>query len=848
MLKLLKFFLILLVFVGSIVAQEYNENYDNYHIVTPALNNFSDNPRIRIIAFPSSNEIGPYGPTSLGMVLRYSDGLYELGVNTFGGFGFARDASNANRTPSDSQYILSDKKSSIEEAAYSLATTLSNFFEFPIRITYDSNPLDSATNWTIGAPLPVVFIPGILGSEISLSKTLERIWPPSVGLDFLEDLEALKLEKPRNDSFANSVLWKNGDSPIYQPLEDYHIENGFISFREIVASNRSQLTQNFLLNEDFEVVPDFFPFPYDWRQSIDSHVDALDEYIKGISKLHGDIKVNIIAHSMGGLIARRYLISKGHDKVEKLATIGTPFLGAPKTVRSLLEGRLFEDLGLPIVDLIANDVFLETSRTFPSVHQLLPPKAYNQSYFTVRSLGLQFKPSSFADNMLTPIETIQTIGKLTERNDILPNHKMFWKKSSQYDWSNDKLGVDSYHVVGSNIETIVRIRRILSRQIKTRYWITTERERYEYDTKNLGDGTVPLSSSIISNTFMSPNANFVVSDSESSNEHQQLASNLDVLTDISRFFSDVDIADETELALNQNRQAKNDSSRIITVEIEGEPYVEILNTATGDTNSRTFDYIVERVPDVQAEYSEISNRVTLTYPGGLPIEVRGDEVKGTDSVYLKIFIDEGEKRVAQYKYFIPPDEGAWMLNGDSYEVFVDKDGDTNFISDEKLDAVVKEAINPDLVPPTISVQLTETDFEIIYDLSALDDRDIEPDLFIMFGEQTAFEEYTKPLRFDKNSKTVLQAFAGDSSMNYSDVTVTALNPQIKISPSTPQQPSDVRLEWPRADGYQLMESPDLNTFLPSKRRIGLGVYTNYLDLSEEDANKLFFRLQIPSDE
>ena len=59
-----------------------------------------------------------------------------------------------------------------------------------------------------------------------------------------------------------------------------------------------------------------------------SHAVELQEIVQNISQLTGYDKVNIAAHSKGGLDARAYL-SKGADNVANLIMIGTPNAGSP---------------------------------------------------------------------------------------------------------------------------------------------------------------------------------------------------------------------------------------------------------------------------------------------------------------------------------------------------------------------------------------------------------------------------------------------------------------------------------------------------------------------------------------
>lgn len=73
-----------------------------------------------------------------------------------------------------------------------------------------------------------------------------------------------------------------------------------------------------------------FPFPYQWRASNVDTAELLRAKIAAIRAQTGQPKVNLVAHSMGGLVARQYIqgIHYGGD-VNKLILIGTPNLGAP---------------------------------------------------------------------------------------------------------------------------------------------------------------------------------------------------------------------------------------------------------------------------------------------------------------------------------------------------------------------------------------------------------------------------------------------------------------------------------------------------------------------------------------
>jgi len=62
--------------------------------------------------------------------------------------------------------------------------------------------------------------------------------------------------------------------------------------------------------------------------SIDLFADQIAAKIDGILAATGAKQVSIVAHSMGGLVARAYVRKYGGDKVKRVITIGTPHQGS----------------------------------------------------------------------------------------------------------------------------------------------------------------------------------------------------------------------------------------------------------------------------------------------------------------------------------------------------------------------------------------------------------------------------------------------------------------------------------------------------------------------------------------
>ncbi|KKT92266.1 MAG: hypothetical protein UW94_C0020G0016 [Parcubacteria group bacterium GW2011_GWA2_45_14] len=86
-----------------------------------------------------------------------------------------------------------------------------------------------------------------------------------------------------------------------------------------------------LENEGYEEGKDLFIVHYDWRQpNLYSAIQYLVPAINQAKQISGGDKVDIIAHSMGGLVARAYAQSENlyNEDVDQLIFLGTPNAGA----------------------------------------------------------------------------------------------------------------------------------------------------------------------------------------------------------------------------------------------------------------------------------------------------------------------------------------------------------------------------------------------------------------------------------------------------------------------------------------------------------------------------------------
>jgi pimeloyl-ACP methyl ester carboxylesterase len=263
----------------------------------------------------------------------------------------------------------------------------------------------------------VVLVPGIMGSV--LKKDDQEVW--SFSQSFLNS-ETIRNEKrhaysefqkkiPLENLLLNSSLMRveEMDGITAEGLiQDSFLIPGFIKMVNGYSRIRAELTQRLPLKLD----DNYFEFAYDWRLSNEVSADELKKFVDG--KLeerrrnypNSEVKAIIIAHSMGGLIARHYLEHLGGAQdCKTLITLGTPFNGSIKMLDYLVNGYSVEDIAGRVPGFIGDFLVKLINRwfqrrvqynpfdltemllSFNSVYQLLPPSPVIHNRGTAKELA-----------------------------------------------------------------------------------------------------------------------------------------------------------------------------------------------------------------------------------------------------------------------------------------------------------------------------------------------------------------------------------------------------------------------------------------------------------------------------
>ncbi|MGH2538048.1 MAG: alpha/beta fold hydrolase [Candidatus Promineifilaceae bacterium] len=226
------------------------------------------------------------------------------------------------------------------------------------------------------ARTPLILLPGIGGSE--LHNDSGEAWPRAQEL----------FDDDQDEFFLVLRLAEDGSSPFDSSDPDYTtmdvggvlgnrtIHDVFLGFDHTVDFYATTFDK--LEEAGYQINLDLFAFPYDWRKSVRQSADDLIAYIDLVRLLTGAEQVDLMGHSLGGIVARVALADPDSSgKVRRALTLGSPVLGAAKML-GILEYQTPCFVEAPVLGCRSNsEVVQQTVTNFPSVYQILPGPAYD---------------------------------------------------------------------------------------------------------------------------------------------------------------------------------------------------------------------------------------------------------------------------------------------------------------------------------------------------------------------------------------------------------------------------------------------------------------------------------------
>lgn len=220
-------------------------------------------------------------------------------------------------------------------------TTLGNPFKYDNDFINKGFPYINGINYSYNPSnidCPTIVIPGIAGTE--MYEGSNKLWVD------IRDNVVERMELTTTGASVNDVNVSTND--------EYGANN---TYEDLITS----------LKQEYGNEGVYF-FRYDWRMDNEEIADKLDTFIENEVCAS---RVNIVAHSMGGLVASRYIVDNS-ENINKLITIGTPYLGSPKVPYVFSTGKLIKFQG---VYPVADGGIKRISSHMTSAYQLLPYKA-----------------------------------------------------------------------------------------------------------------------------------------------------------------------------------------------------------------------------------------------------------------------------------------------------------------------------------------------------------------------------------------------------------------------------------------------------------------------------------------
>ncbi len=321
---------------------------------------------------------------------------------------------------------------------------------------------------------PVLIVPGVLGTDIL--KEGEILWAnPKMAYS--------------SDDFMDPLSFSRDLKPV-----DINLDMGQV-IREkqlgIFHSDYSKGLINQLTLSDFGYIEgkDLFTFPYDWRYGVNG---KFDDGSTVVDQLKGQIdyilnqtdagravgKVDIIAHSTGGLLIKEYVLEHPSDHhINKAVFVGVPNLGAPKAFKTLINGDNFDIPGLNAEEM------KKIGQNMPVVYDLAPTQEYYNQAGSFFKIINPFAPSGDVIKELNYTEAL-----LSMQADGLINTAAMGNSQSLHSQEFDNFdlrskGIDLYSIVGCKSGTFGNFAKYINKD---------SAPTFDFPKITNGDGTVPF--------------------------------------------------------------------------------------------------------------------------------------------------------------------------------------------------------------------------------------------------------------------------------------------------------------------------------------------------------------------
>lgn len=704
---------------------------------------------------------------------RFNTRLYLDGVE------IASWSSQPPLTPNFYSYIEDHPLGSLSEGTHTLkiVTDVGNIVPESSESDNEFSKTITVSRGTVSRR-PLIFVPGIAGSRLEHpSSPVTPLWPgigvadfPLVGQLLALDSDGGGLQLNATDVIRTIPIPFKDDIDIYRGTIDRLTLNAADGggYTEYIVSGRRGNPCADPPNQNANL----YVFPYDWRRDNSEAATALNNFITCVLDDHPGEggKVDLLTHSMGGLVAARYLSEHTlNHRVDRLVTIAAPWLGAPKAI-DVLEAGGFMDA--PWQKRLTREMLRGLSRNYRAVHQLLPTK----TYFDLGGRPL-IRNKLFGNDVVVDDydEFVRVMDERFTGSRPGSNGKSFHDNPAQDDGSRLPIGIKYYHFYG-----VGKARDTLSAVKVPQTCISTGgplglsvTHCFTENVKATGDGTVPELSAKRSSALNPAGASVCKFQDTLNPEavgHTNLAHHYSVLLSALRAFrsdSQLSCGDlfGTSLFAPSEQSLASEAAYYLTV--IGARSVVVTDPAGASTdalsdpsdaglaNVKTFRTGV-RAADLVIPTSQTYG-VTLRADGPMFIQVtRETDVPGMAVRYQDLELPTG----ASARLRVTP-QGIESL-------FYDANGDGTFETVVQPTVSLSGAAATDVSPPAVTFASSAQTGTLTVTISAADSGSgVKSIHYSVNGAQ--YKPYTGPLSVNPLAGAVVSAFAEDNAANRSEI-------------------------------------------------------------------------------
>jgi len=688
---------------------------------------------------------------------------------------------------------------SVSATSVKVKTTLKTAGRWALKVINNDGGQSSVHSFTVQAPtstrVPMIFIPGIGGSRLDARRSngsFDNLWPGFAENHFQLSRDPQDSHRTTDPIVARDVMRKVSFVDIYQPLITMLTDGtkgGYVEYKSGQSCSPTLSPR-----------PSLFLLPYDWREGNDENIADLRNLVKCINDIYqANVQVDVLAHSMGGLVARRYITSTPNHQVRRLITVGTPWLGVPKALNIFETGQF-----LKWYQKIAfNSTVKQLSWFFTGVHELTPSRAYfdlggrpyAEKAWDIN--GDHKNNDSYSFDDLSALLDSRYPDTSPGRSKVGSNSNFFHSLPGQDNWRDDTSGVEYYHFYGvkNSNDTITKV-------VPTTTPNCTGTGQCAplkfFDTSlGAGDGTVPnLSATRLGGGNLNLNApegryslvQFTELNSGGSVEHVDLETNDAVQRAIRCVFAAASRQGATSCftslqptafagSANPSEPLVQDASYYLKV--NGAPYV-IVTDSFGNTRQPLSDSSDEDPDGVSAFRSGDRSMMAI-----FPTDSSFQTLIKSDGNPFSIILTKGTGDLItdaiRYVDLSLPANTAALLRLDpvtGVSLQYDINGDGVFETEIPPTFKVSGSQAADLDAPSVTFsEVAQTTSQI--SITATDAASGVKSIFYSLDGQK-YQPYSTPLTLNPAQTPIVYAFADDNVGNRSGVSTFQLSPAITL--------------------------------------------------------------------